>query len=363
MSHLSVMYRKPIPALRFDSVKAHFASLSEHASAMTKENWDQLHDALLIHRAEVYGVERLDADETALVELALEARSGHLQETKRAALKARLLIPMEDTIAPGADSYSSEIWDDAGMAELVGSYTDDIAMVGLNAKKYTVTLADYALGYQLSIKDLEAAAFTGTPLPTRKAKAVIKGFEARLEITAAFGDSAAGFTGFFNHANLPVISAAAPGTGSDATWDGGDKTAEEVVDDMTTMVNTVQANTQYVEEVDTVLVPPDLFLFIQKTLVGVGTRSNPPTILDEFRRLNPGISVAGWHQCSTGGASSTPCAIAYRRDIEALKMEVKEPSPLPAFQRNAMVSEHVSRGRYGAVEWRLPLSAVRMDGV
>ena len=361
---LTVAYGSPLGEARFDAIESFLLANSDRRAeygATQKKNLERL---VALHRAEVFGVDRLDANETALVAEALEWKSGIVQEIQRPGLKARTFVPMEDTVPTGAKSYTYEVWDGTGMAQLIVNYGDDVALVGVKAGEETAKLVHYGLGYEVTLEDLEAAAFSGMPIQTRKAQEVIRGFESRLELVAALGDSDAGFTGLFNHPNLPIISAAAPGTGSTTTWlASSDKTAEEILGDMNTLVDTVGDNTKGAEEPDTLIVPRTRWRFIQKTPVETGTGGDRRTILQEFQNRNPGIEVGWWHQADTASAADGPAALCYQRSLRAVKMEVQEARSLAPFQKTSMVQQFDSRARYGAVEYRLPLSGVRMDGV
>ena len=87
-------------------------------------------------RANMYGVERLDAGETALFGRQLEYISTRIRETKRPELKWRTFVPVSSEAPAGAESWSYWMWDAAGMAEIVTNYADDIRKVGVQAKKF-----------------------------------------------------------------------------------------------------------------------------------------------------------------------------------------------------------------------------------
>src|SRR6201995_5380151 len=108
-----------------------------------------------------YGVERLDAGETALFGRQLEYVSTRIRETRRPELKWRSFVPVSSEAPAGAESWSYTMWDAAGMAEIVTNYADDIRKVGVQAKKFEYSIETFALGYDYSVLDLERAAMAG----------------------------------------------------------------------------------------------------------------------------------------------------------------------------------------------------------
>lgn len=353
---------EPLDRIRMDAVEIFFNTFTS-GPQLDAAARDRLHRALIVHRAETMGVERMDAGETAILENMLEHRTGRVLEIQRPELKARRLVPTKDTVPWGVKTGYYEQWDHAGMAQLIANYGDDIAMVGLEAKKIPFEFREYALGYELTIQDLEAAAYANVALPTQKASAVSDGFERRFEQVAAIGDSEAGTTGLLNHPNVPVINAAAPGTGSTTQWlASSDKTAEEILADLESIYAAVKITTKGIESIDTIVLPLAQLMHIQVTPVEAGVGSDRRSILAEFRRNHPEVAFTDWYYTETASSADGPVAIGYSRTERALSIEVKEPKPAPPQQKN-FATQWISRTRYGAVEYTLPLSAVIMEGV
>ena len=326
---------------------------------------NRLHAALVVHRADVYGQKRLDANETMVLANQLEYMRARTADVERPDFKARRLVPVTSEVDPGAETWAYAQWDRVGMAKVVANYADDIPKVATFAKKYVLTIETIALGYGWSWLDLQRTARAGVPLRTRLAQAVRDGFEQRIEVIAAIGIPETATTGLLNNANVPMISAAPPATGSNPSWGGPDKTPLEVVDDLLAMENAIINNTKGARSADTLVLPLSKLNYIsQKSLYNTAPGNPQDTILSVFLGKSRSITnVEFWHFCDTVNTGSTPRAVMYRRDPTVVHLEVPlEQQELPPQAKNLSL-EINSVGRIGGVAFEYPLGAVYMNGI
>src|SRR3954471_1966252 len=324
----------------------------------------RLYAALIVHRADVYGEDRLDANETAVLEKQLEFMRARTTDIERPEFKARMLVPITSEVDPGAETWAYSQWDRVGMAKIVANYADDIPKVAAFAKKFVQALETIALGYGWSWLDLQRTARAGVPLRTRLANQVRDGFEQRIEIIAATGIPETGAPGLLNHPNVPTIAAAAPAAGADTSWGGGDKTPLEVVDDLLAMENAVILNTKGIRSADTLVMPLVKLNYIAQKSIYDAAPGNPmDTILSVFLSKSRTITnVEFWHFCDEADAGD-PLAIMYRRDPTVVHMELPlEQQELPPQAKNLSL-EINSVGRIGGVAWEYPLAGVTMTGI
>jgi len=324
-----------------------------------------LHAALIVHRADVFGEDRLDANETMVLAQQLEFLRARSVDIERPEFKARRLVPITSEVDPGAETWAYTQWDRVGMAKVVANYADDIPKVATFAKKFVQTVETIALGYGWSWLDLQRTARAGVPLRTRLAQAVRDGFEQRIEIIGAIGIPETGATGLLNNANVPTISAAAPATGSNTTWGGPDKTPLEVVDDLLAMENAIVNNTKGVRSADTLILPLAKLNYLAQKSIYAAAPGNPlDTILSTFLAKSRTITnVEFWHFADTAGAGKTPRATMYKRDPSVVHLELPlEQQELPPQAKNLSL-EINSVGRIGGVAWEYPLGGVYMDGI
>lgn len=315
-------------------------------------------------RASIHGIDRLDANETALFGRDLEFISGRLRETHKPALKWRNFVPVSSEAPPGAETWSYRMWDSTGMAEIVANFADDIRRVAVLAKKQSYDIATYALGYDYSVLDLERAAMAGVDYQNKEAEAVRLGFEQRLEKIAAIGQPGTTIKGLVNHPNVPVIAASV--VGATSAWGTGTKTPEDVLKDLIAAEDSILVATNGVESPDTALFPLSEYRYLQNTPLYTGAGADPEdTILRVYLARTAFVQqVDWWLPLATADAAGTgPRGIWYRRDPRYVHLELTQPpKELPPQAKNLALSVE-SWARAGGVAWEYPLSAVYMDGI
>jgi hypothetical protein len=354
----------PMAPYSRDQIAGELAKLTT-AGRFDAAEVNRLLAALIVHRADVYGEARLDANETAVLLQQLEFLRARTTDIERPEFKARMLVPITSEVDPGAETWAYTQWDRVGMAKIVANYADDIPKVATFAKKFVQTVETIALGYGWSWLDLQRTARAGVPLRTRLAQAVRDGFESRIEVIGAIGIAETGATGLLNSANVPAIAAAAPATGSSTVWGGADKTPLEVVSDLLAMENAIVNNTKGVRSADTLILPLAKLTYIAQKSIYNTAPSNPmDTILSVFLAKSRTITnVEFWHFADTVNTGSTPRATMYKRDPTVVHLEVPlEQQEMPPQAKNLSL-EINSVGRIGGVAWEYPLAAVYMNGI
>lgn len=330
---------------------------------------DNLHAAFIAHRAELFGLDRLDASETAILGALgqLEFMRQRENDRKRPVLKGRLLVPVTHEVPPGATSASYSTWDERGMAELIANPADDVHMVGVEAEKFLFDLYAFGAGYQFSVDEIEAAAFSGTPLQSKLAKAKVGAFERRVEAISASGHPGTALTGLLNHASVPLIQAAAAAGGANApAWDGADKTPAEILTDLLTMEDTIITQSNEVEAPTTLALPLTHLRIIQNTELAPGTGAPATeTILKVFLDRSQSVTdVEAWLPCALADAAGTgPRACMYRRHPDVVHHEIPlEPTEYPPQAVN-FAMKVLSRMKSGGVWWEYPLAGIYMDAL
>lgn len=353
----------PMPAIPRDVLAGELAKLSNDRLDAASVN--RIYAHLVLHRASVYGEDRLDANETTVLTQQLEYMRARTADIERPAFKARLFVPVTSEVDPGAETWSYTQWDRIGMAKIVANYSDDIPKVATFAKKFLLTVETIALGYGWSWLDLQRTARAGVPLRTRLGQGVRDGFEQRIEVIGAIGLPETGATGLLNNINVPQISAAAPATGSSTAWGGGDKTPQEVLNDLHAMEDAVITNTKGTRFPDTLLLPLAKYRYIEKTPVSVAGGASPrDTILRVFTEKSRTVKTVDWWQfLDTAGTGGGPRAIMYERNPIVVHLEIPlEQQELPPQAKNLSL-EINSVGRIGGVAWEYPLAGSYMNGI
>lgn len=302
---------------------------------------------------------KLDAQETIYFTQQLELVKNKVYEKKYPELKARSLIPVSPDTDPAADSISYYLYDMVGMAMIVHSYAKDFPRAGIKKQKFSSPVVSLGSSYGYSVQDVRKAQKTGTALDQKEANAAKKAIAIKEENLSLFGDSLSGLKGFFNHPNMPEVVLLADGTGTSKKWK--DKTPEQILRDLNALANAAFSATNGVEQSDTLLLPLDQFTLISTTRLSANSDT---TILEFFLSKTPFIKNVDTHYMLKGaGAGATDRAIVYKRDPDALTLEIPQDfEQFPAQEDGLEFVVHCHE-RFGGIILHLPLSTAFADGI
>lgn len=302
--------------------------------------------------------ERLDTKQTAIMERALEAVKSQTYDIKYPSLKARALIPMSTEVDPGATAIIYQQYDEYGAAKLIASYADDLPLVDIAGEEFTSPVKGVGAAYSFSIQEMRSAAMAGVPLSSRKARAARRAIELAIDNIAFEGNVKANLTGFANNVNVPVTTAANPGSGT--TW--AVKTPEQILADLHENVKDIVTTTLETHTPDTVVLPTDQYARIAQTHMSA---DNSITVLKAFLEQNPYINtVESWYKLATADAAGTgPRMITYLKDPEVLTLEIPQDfEQFPPEVRNlsTLINCHA---RIGGCIIYYPMAIQYMDGI
>jgi len=296
---------------------------------------------------------RLDSRETALLGKQLEYVKSRTYDVKYPEMRARRFIPVSNEANAGAQSITYRQWDGYGMAKIVANAADDLPLVDVVAKEFTIPVHSLGSAFKYDIQELRAAAMAQAQLDLARAKMARRAIEAGVDQIAAYGKPQAQQMGFLNHPNVPVIS---PNTG---TW--ASASVENILKDLNKLVNSIVTATGTVHSPDTLLLDTASFALLASTPTGADLGK---TILRVFLDTNPYIrNIDQWNKLDTASAAGGRRIVAYVRDSEILELEIPlEFEQLPPQPRNLafVVNCH---SRIGGTVIRYPLAIAYMDGI
>src|SRR5262249_37010472 len=155
-------------------------------------------------------------------------------------LKARVLIPIDSEVNPGAETVKFNVYDRRGIAKVIKSYADDLPRVDLVVTEVRSPIRSLGISYGFSQQELRAAAMAGMPLETQKATMARRAIEEAIDKIGAKGDSLNGLNGLLGIPNANTYTVP-NGAGGTATWGGATpKTADEILADLNGIINTVR---------------------------------------------------------------------------------------------------------------------------
>lgn len=300
---------------------------------------------------------RYDAGETAFIARQLLYIKARAFDVKYTEFRARDFIPVSHEVPPGAEQWSFWSWDLVGMAKVIVNYATDFESVDVFKNEVTTNIKSLGAKYGYTIQDMRKLSMTGPQgggqLDYKRAAAARRAIEARIDDIAAVGLASVGFTGLINNANVPVV--AAP-TGLWAT-----ATAAAMIADCNSAVTKCITQSNGVEIPDTGILPILEFAVFSQTPF---SNVVPDMAMFLFLKNNPYIkNLDQWSKLTNQNAAGTGGrCIFYRRDENALTLEIPQEFEQFAPQIDGMNYDIPCHARIGGVVFYYPLSAVYLDG-
>lgn len=298
---------------------------------------------------------RADAGETAVFARQLQYVKTQTYDIRYPNLKARLFIPVDNSVPSGAESFVWRSYDWAGMASIIANFADDFPMVEVMGAEVIQGCKSIGDAYAYSIQDVRAATFGNTQLDVRRPQAARRAIENKIEQLAALGNSAAGLPGFLNNSNVPVLTAGGAITGNWAS-----ATPAQILADLHYIANSIVNTTNGVHAPNTMILPIALYNLIATTVVNNVTSE---TILTVFLKNSPYIrNVDQWVYLATAGAANATRIVCYDRSPEMLGLVIPQEFETFAPQARNLSFTVPCHARVGGVSIHYPLSLVYADG-
>lgn len=309
---------------------------------------------------------RMDAGESIFFARELEKIKAKSYDVQYPEFTSTKTIPVSTDAGPGAESITYYQYDEVGFAKIISNYATDLPRVDLVGKMFNSPIKSIGTSYGYSIQDIRAAQMAGKPLQQRKANAARRANDQEANHIAYFGDDENGLYGLFTHPNITTYVLPTDGTlngvtaGTAAAAQFVNKTPDQVLRDLTGMLNTVVTLTKSVERPDTLLIPYDVH-------GDIGTRprsdNSDTTILDFWIKNNPFVkNVEVVPEAQGAGTGGTDLCLIYKKDPDKLTLEI--PQMFEQFPPQPEGLEFVTacHSRSGGVIIYYPLSIIITEG-
>lgn len=299
---------------------------------------------------------RTDANETATFLRQLTYVVSRTFDRKYPDLRIRDFVPVNHEVNAGAESFVWRSFDWAGMAKIITDYATDLPAVDIIAGEATQPIKSIGDSYQYSIQDMRASQMAGTQIETKKAFAARRAMENAVENLGAFGNSAAGFTGFLNNANVPLL------TGADITGGWDSATSAQILDDLNFIANDVVTNSKAIWKPDTMILPVDRFsLVMTKPFSDVV----PTPVGRVFLEQSPYIrNLDQWPLLDTADAAGTgPRAVVYQRSNEVCELYIPQEFEQFPPEVRSLAFKIACHMRIAGVVVYYPLGVEYVDGI
>lgn len=133
-------------------------------------------------------------------------QTSHVEATVNRAkypdIQYQSLIPVDTSAHPFAKTVTYFSSDQFGKAEWLNGNSNDIPLAGTEMQKHETSVSMAGIGYGWGYEEAHQAQMLGVNLSAEDAKAARRASEEMIDRVALYGDSAKGYGGLTNHADV-----------------------------------------------------------------------------------------------------------------------------------------------------------------
>ena len=274
-------------------------------------------------------------------------------ETEYADIKYSQVLPISTEVASGSDSYTYRIFDAQGSMKMIADKGSDLPRADVLRKEVTLPVRSLGASFAYTIQETRAAAqVPGMNLEQRRANAVRRAYEEKVQDVAFFGDAPSGMTGLFNSSNVDKI---VPNKWFDTA------TTDEMLEILNEAATRIVNGSNQKETPNTLLVPYDSVYRIISTTARSTTSDT--TVMEFFLRTNPFIrSIEPINELSASkSVLSKDTIIAYDRSPEKLQLHIPQTLEFLPPVRTGLEFTVASHARIGGTAVYYPKSVLYVE--
>jgi hypothetical protein len=296
-------------------------------------------------------------DEAGLfLERQLEYIRPQVFEVEYADIKYPTILPVTSEAGPGSQTFTYRIMDSTGDFKLLADAADDLPRADISQVEKSIVMRSFGGSFGYTVQELRAAQTANIALEQRRAAAVRRAYEEKVEEVAMFGESSAGLAGFFNNSTVDVVAADKWFTGATATGTSSQDMLDLLNYGATAIVNASNMKEQ-----------PDTILMAWEDYQVISTRRNSDssdvTVLEFFLRTNPFIrNIEPINQLDSDKSSLTKNRMVfYRRDPQKVQLHIPQPLELFPPQQRGLEFIVPAHARVGGVALYYPKSVLYLQ--
>jgi len=294
---------------------------------------------------------RMD-DAGLFLERQLEYIRPQVFEVQYADIKYPTILPVTSEAGPGAQTFTYRIMDSTGEFRLIADAADDLPRADISQVEKSINIRSFGGSFGYTVQELRAAQMANIALEQRRATAVRRAYEEKVESVAMFGESSVGLTGFFNNATVDIVAA-------DKWFTTVSITAQEMLELLNYGVSAIINGSNMKEQPDTILLAYEDYNKISTTR---NSDSSDVTVLEYFLRTNPYINnIEPINQLTKGknaGRLNTSRMVVYKRDPEKVQLHIPQPLELFPAQQRGLEFIVPAHARVGGVALYYPKSMI-----
>jgi hypothetical protein len=292
-------------------------------------------------------------DEAGLfLERQLEYIRPQIFEVAYADIKYPTLLPVTSEAGQGAQTFTYRIMDSTGEFKLLADAADDLPRSDISQVEKSINIRSFGGSFGYTVQELRAAQMANIALEQRRAAAVRRAYEEKVEAVAMFGESTVGLAGFFNNSTVDVIAADYWFTGTTASG-----TSQEMLELLNYGVSAIINASNMKEQPDTILMAYEDYNKVSTTR---NSDSSDVTVLEYFLRTNPYIrNVEPINQLDKDNSVlNTNRMVVYKRDPEKVQLHIPQPLELFPPQQRGLEFIVPAHARVGGVALYYPKSVI-----
>jgi len=296
-------------------------------------------------------------DEAGLfLERQLEYIRPQVFEVEYADIKYPTILPVTSEAGPGAQTFTYRIMDSTGEFKLIADAADDLPRADISQTEKSINIRSFGGSFGYTVQELRAAQMANIALEQRRAAAVRRAYEEKVEEVAMFGESSVALAGFFNNATVDVVATDKWFTGTTATG----TTAQDMLELLNYGVSAIISASQMKEQPDTILMAYEDYNKVSTTR---NSDSSDVTVLEYFLRTNPFIrNIEPINQLdSSNGSLSSNRMVVYKRDPQKVQLHIPQPLELFPPQQRGLEFIVPAHARVGGVSLYYPKSVIYID--
>jgi len=290
---------------------------------------------------------RLD-DAGLFLDRQLEHIRPQVFEVEYADIKYPTILPVTAEAGPGSQTFTYRIMDATGDFKLISDAADDLPRADVSQTEKSINIRSFGGSFGYTVQELRAAQMANLSLEQRRASAVRRAYEEKVESVAMFGEGSVSLAGFFNNSTVDVISA-------NKWFSTSGITAAEMLEILNQGVSAIISGSNMKEQPDTILMPYEDYNTVSTTR---NSDSSDVTVLEYFLRTNPFIrNVEPINQLAAANSSlAKNRLVVYKRDPQKVQLHIPQPLELFPPQQRGLEFIVPAHARVGGVALYYPKS-------
>jgi hypothetical protein len=286
----------------------------------------------------------------------LETILARAFEVEYADIKYSTVIPVSSEVGTGADSFTYRVFDKQGSMKVIGDKAQDLPRADVLRKEVTHPVRSLGASFAYTVQETRAAAMVpGMNLEQRRANAVRRAYEEKVQEIAYFGDAPSGMKGFFNNNQVDKLV-------PDKWFDTAGVTSDELIALLNEPATRLVQNSNMKEMPNTMLVPYNVYRIISTT---PRSSTSDTTVMEFFLRTNPMITaiepINELEASKSGNALSKDRIITYDRSPDKLQLHVPQPLEFLPPLRQSLEFSGAAHARIGGLALYYPKSAIVLE--